>query len=158
MVGVFDLGARTFEGIRNASRMEDDDDDDDEAATAEEYSGGDSSPPSDLQQQQQQQMYSSRNLDAIQESSPHGVGGGGGGGGGGGQGALVMSLRARPPRMFGPLGEMDPFTWESAVAAAILRAVVRDDGDLPRERLANIVSYKISSITSYSHTYYYCTM
>ncbi|CAN0264400.1 unnamed protein product [Scytosiphon promiscuus] len=37
--------------------------------------------------------------------------------------------------MFGPLGEMDAFTWETAVAQAVLRAGMRDEGDFPSERI-----------------------
>lgn len=65
------------------------------------------------------------------------IGGGAGidfGGGVGGGGVALLAQRARPPRRFGPLGEMDPFTWDDAVAQAILRAVKRDDGDVSSER------------------------
>ncbi|CBN77551.1 similarities to vacuolar protein sorting-associated protein [Ectocarpus siliculosus] len=94
VVGVFDLGTRAFEGIRNASRMDEDSDDD---GTSTHRPGGE-------------------------------VGGPGAAGG-------LLSLRARPPRMFGPLGEMDPFTWEAAVAQAVLRAGMRDEEDFPSERI-----------------------
>lgn len=58
---------------------------------------------------------------------------GGSSAGNAGGGALV-SQRARPPRRFGPLGEMDPFDWEAATSSAIIRAVLRDDSDVPSER------------------------
>lgn len=151
MVGVFDLGTRAFEGIRNASRMDEDDHDDADGNIADQSggSGGGMGRNSDLQrrrssssleaQQQQQQQWSPRPLGAIQEGSAWdssvaapatGVGGAVGGRGAAG----LLSLRARPPRMFGPLGEMDPFTWETAVAQAVLRAGMRDEGDFPSER------------------------
>lgn len=122
VVGVFDLGARAFEGIRNASRMDEDSDEDD-SSRGRRVRGSDSQ-----QQLQHSHPSSPRALGVIQEgvsSESAWLGGGAAG---------LLSLRARPPRMFGPLGEMDPFTWESAVAQAILRAVMRDDGDLPMER------------------------
>lgn len=55
-------------------------------------------------------------------------------------GVALLSLRARPPRTFGPLGEMDPFTWEAAVAQAILRAVTREEADMPAERCVSLAS------------------
>lgn len=137
VVGVFDLGARAFEGIRNASRIDDDSDSDDrgpdgptDANDVVRNSGGSRNRQSSLSShQQQQQMPSSPRpmLGVIMENS-----GETGGCGGGVVG--LLSFRARPPRMFGPLGEMEPFTWESAVAQAIMRAVMRDDGDVPLER------------------------
>ncbi|CAN0485307.1 unnamed protein product, partial [Ectocarpus sp. 12 AP-2014] len=157
VVGVFDLGTRAFEGIRNASRMDEDSDDD--GTSTHRQGGEDGRRSAELQrrpsssspqtsagkqqnlQQQQQQQGSPRPLGAISEGSPWDSGGGGGGGGGvigGGRPAAaggLLSLRARPPRMFGPLGEMDSFTWETAVAQAVLRAGMRDEEDFPSERI-----------------------
>ena len=132
---MFDLGTRAFEGIRNASRMDDDDDEYHEGGGGSGGGGGrgfgNSSGHGGTSGTAQQPAVSGRHLDGIQE-------GGGGdaaiGWGAGGAGLGLLSLRARPPRMFGPLGEMDPFTWESAVAQAVLRAGMRDEGDLPSER------------------------
>lgn len=133
VVGVFDLGTRAFEGIRNASRMDDDDDGDDDHD-----GGGMGSSGSGRNVERQQQASSSSaassprpSLGAIQEGS---AGWDGGGGRGAAAAVGLLSLRARPPRMFGPLGEMDAFTWETAVAQAVLRAGMRDEGDFPSER------------------------
>lgn len=132
MVGVFDLGARTFEGIRNASRIDEDDEEGDEGDD-----GRQRAQDPDRSNQRESPASPKSPMGTIREGTSLDVAGGVGVGWGGGAGAGtvgLLSLRARPPRMFGPLGEMDPFTWDSAVAQAILRAVMRDDSDVPVER------------------------
>lgn len=154
---MFDLGARTFEGIRNASRMEpspeegvdavDADSSDRYTATSE----AQLSPPprqgalAASESETSSISGASSRVESIPKSpvppasrqaslSMSGSGNGGGEGSGVVGGLALLSLRARPPRQFGPRGEMDPFTWEASLAQAILRAVVRDDGDVPSER------------------------
>lgn len=150
VVGVFDLGTRAFEGIRNASRMDEDDDADGSIIGQSASGGGSASGGSvggnrdlqrrrsssslETQQQEQQRQRSPGPLSAIQEGSAWESSPTGGGSVGGRGAAGLLSLRARPPRMFGPLGEMDPFTWETSVAQAVLRAGMRDEGDVPSER------------------------
>ena len=121
MVGVFDLGARAFEGIRNASRMEDEGD-------------GDGPGGQQLRPQQQLQEESARPLGVIHEGITSEMSSPSARGAAAGAASRLLSTRARPPRMFGPLGEMDPFTWDAALAQAVLRAAMRDDRDTPGER------------------------
>lgn len=158
---MFDLGARAFEGIRNASRMDEHEVDVREGIEND----NDSYPGSEHQRGSPPQHRSNSN---VTGSSRHhegrspsnspvapagrksnrlpssslggwgGIGGGGGEGGSLGGGSALLATRARPPRSFGPSGEMDAFTWDAAVAQAILRAVMRDDEDVPSERLERL--------------------
>lgn len=147
VVGVFDLGARAFEGIRNASRMDDDmSPEDQHNAYAQQLQDerdrlDTSNNPNNHArtsgdfQGSSHGSYSSSTTSALSPppSSTNAQRRSGGGGGGEG-GVSLLAQRARPPRRFGRLGEMDPFTWDASVAQAILRAVTRDDGDVPSER------------------------